>query len=243
MAANDGRKAVIRLEGVARDFFDGRIRRRVLEKTDLSIYPGELTILAGPSGSGKTTLLTIMGLILRPSEGSIFVQDRDVSGFSENDRAVLRLKSYGFVFQTDALVPALSVIENVLLAHSIQGAAVTGRLKARAAALLEQFGLTTFSASNAGRLSGGQKQRVAITRALINDPVVLLCDEPTSALDAESSTTVLEVIKSLSREEKRGVVLVTHDPRVFPYGDRLVKIEDGRIVYDTTTIQERINGE
>jgi putative ABC transport system ATP-binding protein len=237
-ARTGGAIPVIELKGVARDFFDGKAQRRVLEKTDLAIYPGELTILAGPSGSGKTTLLTIMGLILSPSEGSIRVRDSDVSALSENERATIRLRNYGFVFQTDALVPALSVLENVLLAHSIQGAPVTPKLRARALRLLEQFGLVSFAPTNAGKLSGGQKQRVAIARALINDPILLLCDEPTSALDVESSTTVLKVIKDLSMEGNRGIVLVTHDPRVFPYSDRLVKMEDGRIVNDTATKEE-----
>ena len=233
-----GVNPVIELKGVARDFFDGKVRRRVLEKTDLAIYPGELTVLAGPSGSGKTTLLTIMGLILSPSEGSVLVRDSDVSVLSENKRATVRLQNYGFVFQSDALVPALSVLENVLLAHSIQGARVTPKLRARALHLLEQFGLASFSPLRAGQLSGGQKQRVAIARALINDPVLLLCDEPTSALDVESSATVLKVIKNLSREGNRGIVLVTHDPRVFPYSDRLIKMEDGRIVNDTAATGE-----
>lgn len=233
-----GATPVIELKGVARDFFDGRIRRRVLEKTDLAIFPGELTVLAGPSGSGKTTLLTIIGLILSPSEGSVLVRNSDVTGLSENELAPVRLNNYGFVYQSDALVPALSVLENVLLAHSIQGAPVTQKLRARALQLLEQFGLASFSPLRAGQLSGGQKQRVAIVRALINDPVLLLCDEPTSALDVESSTTVLKVIKDLSREGNRGIVLVTRDPRVFPYSDRLIKIEDGRIVNDTAVTGE-----
>jgi putative ABC transport system ATP-binding protein len=231
-------KTVLRLEGIARDFFDGIQLRRVLHPTDLRIFSGELTVVAGPSGSGKTTLLTIMGLILQPSIGRIFVGGDEVTGSSERELASLRLRNYGFVFQTATLIPALSVLENVLIAHTIQGGKGTPRLRERAMKLLERFTLTDFAHLKAGQLSGGQKQRIAIVRALINEPVLLLCDEPTSALDVESSGIVLDTIRDLSRERNRGVVLVTHDPRVFPYADRLVKVEDGRIVYDTTNSRE-----
>ncbi len=226
---------LIQLNGIARDFFDGRQLRRVLKKMDLSIYPGELTVLAGPSGSGKTTLLSIMGLLLKPSEGQIFIGDQEVSLSSENKRATMRMKYYGFVFQLAELIPALSVMENVLIAHSIQGKAASAALREKAFSLLSMFGLRDYARGRSKQLSSGQKQRVAIARALINDPLLLLCDEPTSALDTESSAIVLDTIKRISRDSTRGVVLVTHDPRVFPYADRLIKIEDGNIGYDSTS--------
>ncbi|MDY6855414.1 MAG: ABC transporter ATP-binding protein [Thermodesulfobacteriota bacterium] len=224
---------VIRMKQVAKDFFDGKQLRRVLHSTDLEILSAELTVIAGPSGSGKTTLLTIMGLILKSSEGKIYVRDKDVTGLSEDDLATIRLNNYGFVFQTAVLIPALTVMENVLLAPSIQGARVTSAIRKRAEKTLEQFGLTEYSDTKAQQLSGGQKQRIAIVRALVNAPVLILCDEPTSALDVESSSVVLNTLKQLSKDENRGVVLVTHDPRVFPYADRLIKVEDGRVSYDT----------
>lgn len=226
------RAPVITLQGAARDFFDGRQRRRVLFPLDLEIFPGEFTIVSGPSGSGKTTLLTIMALILEPSEGRVLVKDRDVSFFSADDRATMRLKHYGFVFQTAALIPALTVLENVLIASTIQGGPVTPKTRQRAESLLETMGLRDFKDINAAKLSGGQKQRAAIARALVNDPEMLLCDEPTSSLDVESSTIVLEILKKFSGEN-RAVVLVTHDPRVFPYADRLIQLEDGRVTTDT----------
>lgn len=226
---------LIQLNGVARDFFDGRQLRRVLKKLDLSIYPGELTILAGPSGSGKTTLLSIMGLLLKPSEGHIFIEGQEVSRIPENKRATMRMRYYGFVFQLAELIPALSVIDNVLIAHAIQGKPVSPALREKALFLLSNFGLRDYARGRSNQLSSGQKQRVAIARALINDPLLLLCDEPTSALDTESSTIVLDTLKRISRDSARGVVLVTHDPRVFPYADRLIKIEDGTIGYDSTS--------
>jgi putative ABC transport system ATP-binding protein len=223
---------VIQLQGVAKDFFDGRQLRRVLEKITLDIYPGELTIISGPSGSGKTTLLTIMGLILSPTEGNILLQGSDITAASEDGLAGLRLKYYGFVFQNAALIPALTVRENLLIASAVQGGSISKSLQQKAEEILARLGLLDYVDIKSARLSGGQKQRVAIGRALINDPAIILCDEPTSALDVESSTIVVETLKALAKEG-RGVVLISHDPRVFPYGDRLIQLEDGRVTTDT----------
>lgn len=222
-----------RLDGVARDFFDGRVLRRVLKKLDLDIQAGEMTVIAGPSGSGKTTLLTIMGFLLQPSEGKIYIQGREVTRFSTDRLATLRKQMIGFVFQQSVLIPALSVLDNILIPAGIQGKAVPRALKERALELLEMLGIRAYKDAKPQQLSLGQQQRVSIARALINDPPLLLCDEPTSALDAESSAIVLNTLKRLSREKSRAVVLVTHDPRVFPFADRLIKIEDGAIIYDS----------
>jgi putative ABC transport system ATP-binding protein len=232
------KQPILKLEKVARDFSDGRRMRRVLEQTDLHIYPGEFTILAGPSGSGKTTLLTIMGLILKPSEGHLYLRDLKVSTFSESRLATTRLQNYGFVFQLAELLPALNVLENVVVSRGIQGRAVGRSFKDKALALLTELGLESCLNLQPLQLSGGQKQRVAIARALINDPAVMLCDEPTSALDSESSAIVLDTLKRISRDPNRCMIMVTHDPRVFPYADRLIKIENGAIVSDTQQIEE-----
>jgi ABC-type lipoprotein export system ATPase subunit len=226
-------KSAIKLEEIARDFYDGKILRRVLQKTNLEIFTQELTILAGSSGSGKTTLLTIMGLVLKPSEGKIFIDGQEITTYSEDQLATLRMQKFGFVFQQAALIPALTVLENILISGSIQGGRVLSSRKKSALKMLVDFGLQNYADAKPQQLSVGQQQRVAIVRALINDPLLLLCDEPTSALDAESSTLVLDTLKRLSQDEKRGVVLVTHDPRVFPYADRLIKIEDGAVTSDT----------
>jgi putative ABC transport system ATP-binding protein len=145
------------------------------------------------------------------------------------------MRNFGFVFQQAELIPALSVVENLLIAAGVQGGSISSALREKALSLLEGFGLKQYSHVKAQKLSTGQKQRVAIGRSLINDPKVLLCDEPTSALDSESSTIVLDTLKRLSKDSSRGVVMVTHDPRVFPYADRLIKLEDGGITYDTRT--------
>lgn len=231
-------KPVVQLIGVARDFFDGKRLRRVLQKMDLVFYTREFAVIAGPSGSGKTTLLTLIGLILKPSEGRISIREEEVTGYSENQLATVRMNNFGFVFQQADLIPALDVLENILVASAIQGQRVSGQLRAKAIGLLEKFGLGEYSHAKPQQLSMGQKQRVAIVRALINDPVLLLCDEPTSALDVESTRTVLDTLKRISREEDRGVIMVTHDPRVFPYADRLIQLEDGAIVHDPRGISK-----
>jgi putative ABC transport system ATP-binding protein len=236
-AVQDRIQPVISLTGIARDFFDGKQVRRVLADIDLDFFAGELTIISGPSGSGKTTLLTIMALILKPTEGTVALLGRPIMNESEDALATLRFRNYGFVFQNAALIPALSVMENVLMASAVQGGAVPRELRAKAAGIIENLGIGEFTQVQAERLSGGQKQRVAIGRALINDPVMILCDEPTSALDVESSDLVLKTLKDLSRED-RAIVLVTHDPRVFPYADRLIQLEDGLVRSDTGTHPE-----
>jgi len=233
-------KPILELEGISRDFSDGKVTQRVLSDVNLAFYAGEFAIVAGPSGSGKTTLLSIMGLILRPSEGRIFIQGQDVTDLPEDKEATLRLENFGFVFQTPTEIPALTIIENILVANAVQGTKLPRGLKEKALTLLGDFGLSEYAYVKPRTLSTGQKQRVAIARALINDPVLVLCDEPTSALDAESSAVVLDTLKQLSRDDRRGVVLVTHDPRVFPYGDRLITLEHGAVVHDSReTVRER----
>jgi len=221
------------LEKIARDFSDGRQIRRVLFPIDMELDPGALTVLSGPSGSGKTTLLSIMGLVLRPSEGSLYLEGREVTKLSDEDAAKLRLQKYGFVFQQPMLIEGLSVMENIVLAFAVQGARPPGDFHGKAQGLLKSLGLEGTSHMQPRLLSGGMKQRASIARALIKEPAILLCDEPTSALDAESGQAVMAILKRIAIEESRVVVVVSHDARVFPYADRLIKIENGTIVSDT----------
>lgn len=225
-------KIAVKLDKISREFFDGKQMRLVLKSTDLEIYTQEFTIIAGPSGSGKTTLLTIVGLILSPTSGSVVINQQDVTDLSEDELATFRMRKFGFVFQNADLIPALDVMQNVLVPTAIQGGSVLPAAREKAEKLLEEFGLISYAEAMPQQLSAGQRQRVAIARAMINDPVLLLCDEPTSALDVESSTIVLDTLKMLSQDEDRGVVMVTHDPRVFPYADRMIKLENGQITYD-----------
>jgi putative ABC transport system ATP-binding protein len=225
--------STLRLVKIARDFSDGRQMRRVLFPTDLEFTPGELTVLSGPSGSGKTTLLSIMGLVLRPSEGRMFVETLDVTTLSDEEVASVRLRQYGFVFQQPMLIEGLSVMENILLACGIQGGRARRDLRPKAEGLLETLGLDGTGHLQPRLLSGGMKQRASIARALLKDPAILLCDEPTSALDAQSGQAVMGILKRIALEQRRVVVVVSHDARVFPYADRLLKIENGTVVSDT----------
>jgi putative ABC transport system ATP-binding protein len=225
--------ATLKLEGIARDFSDGSEVRRVLFPTDLELAPGELCVLSGPSGSGKTTLLSIMGLVLSPSAGRMWLDGTDVTGLLDARAAGLRLRRYGFVFQQPMLVEGLSVLENVLLALGIQGARPPAAVRRRAEEILGELGLAGTAHMQPRLLSGGMKQRASIARSLIKDPAILLCDEPTSALDVESGQVVLGTLKRIAVDDGRVVVVVSHDARVFPYADRLVKMENGRIVSDT----------
>jgi len=227
---------ILRLKAIARDFSDGRQMRRVLFPTDLEFQPGILTVLSGPSGSGKTTLLSIMGLVLRPSEGRLFLDDHDVTALSDEEMAALRLRLYGFVFQQPMLIEGLSVAENILLALCVQGAKRPAGAAENLERLLKSLGLAGTGHMQPQLLSGGMKQRASIARALIKDPAILLCDEPTSALDAESGRAVMSILKRIAVEEDRVVVVVSHDARVFPYADRLIKMKNGTVVSDTREI-------
>lgn len=223
----------LKLEQIARDFSDGRQMRRVLFPTDIEFEAGKLTVLSGPSGSGKTTLLSIMGLVLSPSEGSLYLEGSEVTTLSDEDAAMLRLQKYGFVFQQPMLIEGLSILENIALAFTVQGAGLPANFRSKAEDLLKSLGLEGTSRMQPRLLSGGMKQRASIARSLIKDPAILLCDEPTSALDAESGQAVMAILKRIAIEEGRVVVVVSHDARVFPYADRLIKMENGTIVSDT----------
>jgi len=225
--------ADLRLENIARDFSDGRQLRRVLFPTNLTFQPGELTVLAGPSGSGKTTLLSIIGLVLRPSEGRMWLAGQEVTGLADDVAAKMRLATYGFVFQQPMLIDGLNIQDNILLALGIQGARIPGALRRRVGELLATLGLEDTARLQPQMISGGMKQRVSIARALIKDPAIILCDEPTSALDAENGQVVMGILKRIAVAEQRLVVVVSHDARVFPFADRLIKMENGTVVADT----------
>jgi putative ABC transport system ATP-binding protein len=199
----------------------------------MEFEPEELTVISGPSGSGKTTLLSIVGLVLRPSEGRIFLDGKEITTLGENETALIRLQRYGFVFQQPMLIEGLSVLENTLLAFGVQGGRPPTGARQKAEVILKQLGLGDSLHMQPRLLSGGMKQRASIARALVKDPAILLCDEPTSALDAESGRAVMGTLKRIAIDEGRIVVVVSHDARVFPYADRMVKIENGRIVSDT----------
>jgi putative ABC transport system ATP-binding protein len=227
--------SVIRAKGLSKVYREGAMELRALEEVDLEVRAGELTLLMGPSGSGKTTLLSILGCILRASEGKLEVLGRDVSAMSESELPRIRREGIGFVFQGFNLFPTLTAAENVALALDLRGIRA-GEAKKRGEDLLAEVGMAQKARSFPADLSGGQKQRVAIARALAGDPPILLADEPTAALDSTSGRTVIELLKRLARVHGRAVVMVTHDPRVLSFGDRIIHLEDGRIVREEKSV-------
>jgi putative ABC transport system ATP-binding protein len=218
---------VLEVKDVRKTFEEGSQRVEVLKGVSLEVAAGEVVALEGPSGSGKTTLLSIMGCILTPTSGDVAIAGERVRHDRPAGLRDVRRKSIGFVFQQYNLFPALSALENVEYALNVKG--LGGREAAReATSALTRVGLGDRLHFLPRDLSGGQKQRVAIARALAGSPQVLLADEPTANLDTAVGVQVLELFRALAKEESKGLVIVTHDPKVRDVADRVVGIRDGR---------------
>jgi len=220
--------AAISVRGVSKTYSEGTSKVPALNGVDLDVERGEVVLLMGPSGSGKTTLLSIMGCILRASSGSVQVAGIDVTRLSERELPGIRLRHIGFVFQGFNLFPTLSAGENVELALDLKGLGGS-KVKQEARRLLDQVGLAHKYDTFPSDLSGGQKQRVAVARALAGSPDIILADEPTAALDSHTGHSVMQTMHDLAHKHGRAVVVVTHDSRVLEFGNRIVRIEDGRI--------------
>src|SRR5262245_7004487 len=199
-----------------------------LSNATLDIRAGEVKLIAGPSGSGKTTLISILGVLLKPTSGEVWIEGRNAATLTERDLPALRARNFGFIFQGFNLFPALSARENVALAIQMKDPRARDA-KAQADRLLDAVGLASRRHHLPGDLSGGQKQRVAIARALGGDPPLILGDEPTAALDSKTALSVMELLRSLATSG-RGVAIVTHDHRLERYADRIVRVDDGRVL-------------
>lgn len=217
------------LRNVAKTYRSGATAVRVLDGINLQFHAGELVLLEGPSGSGKTTLLSILGCILRPTSGSVLIRSREVGSVPEPQLPALRLEHIGFVFQSFNLLPALSACENVRMPLALKRVSKR-EAERRAAELLETVGLSSKMGALPRDLSGGEKQRVAIARALITGPDLLLADEPTAALDWTVGRMVMHLLRDCSRQRDRAVVVVSHDPRLTEFADRIVYLQDGRLI-------------
>jgi putative ABC transport system ATP-binding protein len=218
----------ITIRSVTKNFREGSARTLALAGVDMRVNTGEMVLMMGPSGSGKTTLLSIMGCILRPTSGQVFIHGKDVTALQEKDLPAVRLRHIGFVFQGFNLFPTLTACENVELTLKLKGWRGHSA-KDEARRLLGLVGLEAKCDAFPSDISGGQKQRVAIARAVAGGPEILLADEPTAALDTQSGKTVVEMMRRLAQSEGKAVVIVTHDPRLSEYADRMVHLEDGRI--------------
>jgi putative ABC transport system ATP-binding protein len=214
--------------GVTKDFGDGEGRVQALRGIDLEISRGEMTLLVGPSGCGKTTLISIIAGLLDPTRGAVAVLGASLASMSGAAKVAFRGREIGFVFQQYNLLPSLTAAENAAVPLMIAGRPRREAV-AQARQVLESVGLGARVNALPAQLSGGQQQRVAIARALVHGPRLLVCDEPTAALDAQSGQRVLEILRQTAVHPDRAVVVVTHDNRVFHFGDRIVHMSDGRI--------------
>jgi putative ABC transport system ATP-binding protein len=220
---------VMEATGITKDLGSGAAQIRALKGVNLALKGGELTLLMGPSGSGKTTLLSILGCMLTPTEGTVQVRGDSIAGKTPEHLAKLRRENIGFVFQSYHLFPTLSAADNVRLALDVRGETGAGA-KDKSLAALARVGLSGKTRNYPGQLSGGEQQRVAIARAVVGDPSVILADEPTAALDSENGKAIMGILAAIAKDPGRGVLVVTHDPRLVPFADRIVHIEDGTIV-------------
>jgi putative ABC transport system ATP-binding protein len=219
----------VNCRGLTKAFGDGDSRVMALRGVDMDVYAGQMTLLVGESGCGKTTLISVIAGLLDPTEGEVGVLGEDLRKLRGARLVNFRGKNIGFVFQQYNLLPALNAAENAAVPLLIAGIARQEAV-ARATRILDSVGLGSRAHSLPSQLSGGQQQRVAIARALVHEPKLLVCDEPTAALDAQSGKTVMELLRKVAVQPGRAVIVVTHDSRVFGFGDRIVHMSDGRIV-------------
>ncbi len=222
---------LLAVENVSVSFGSGSTRVRALTDVSLKFTASTLTLVMGPSGSGKTTLLSLLGCLMTPDTGSVFIQGTNTGLCSAEEKSALRRREIGFIFQAFRLFHSLSAIENVVIKSDIAGA---GRKHSQKIALdlLASLGLDNKVHLKPDALSGGEKQRVAIARALISNPKILLADEPTASLDSNSGRQICEILRRLAEDGKHTVVIVSHDPRWASFADRTVVLEDGRVMQD-----------
>lgn len=219
---------VLEARHIVKELGEGNSKVQALKGVNLTLYPGELTLLMGPSGSGKTTLLSILGCILTPTSGTVMIAGESATGRSAEELAELRRRHLGFIFQAYNLFPTLNALDNVKIALDVRGFSAA-ESEERAAAALHAVGLDHRLKSYPGTLSGGEKQRVAIARAIASSPSIVLADEPTSALDTENGHAIMALLAKLAKDQNRTILAVTHDPRTIPYAGRVIEIEDGQI--------------
>jgi len=219
----------IRAQGLSKWFGDGTARKYAVRDVSLSTPFGEMLYIVGPSGSGKTTLLSMISGILRPDEGNVVVEGIDVWNLDDDHIADFRLRTVGFVFQDFHLFPRLSTVENVAVPLILKRRPWDDAI-GEARRVLDVVGLADHAELPPGKLSGGEQQRVAIARAIVSAPDLLIFDEPTASLDGDTGRKIVEFVRRDVLTEHRSVLIVTHDSRIFEFADRIVKMEDGRIV-------------
>ncbi|AGA27313.1 ABC transporter ATP-binding protein [Singulisphaera acidiphila] len=234
--ARPGLDVAVRIRGVTKHFGAGDQKVLALRGVDWDVYKGQMSLIVGPSGCGKTTLLSVIAGILDCDEGEVNIFGSEVTAMRDRQKTRFRAENIGFVFQQYNLLPALTAAENAAIPLVIAGWRKEKAVQ-RARDVLSSIGMSKKTESLPSQLSGGQQQRVAISRALVHEPRLLVCDEPTAALDHETGLTVMELLRESAVRADRAVVVVTHDNRVFHFGDRIARMDDGVIV----EIEDRTN--
>ena len=222
------KQSVISLQQVSRFYTMGEVQVVALDSVSFDIFPGEFVSIMGPSGSGKSTCMNMIGCLDKPSDGKVYIVQKDTALLNEKELASLRNKTIGFVFQQYHLLSTMTVLENVMLPLRYQGLSVSER-KSRALEVLAQVGLENRMNHRPAELSGGQKQRVAIARAMVTNPQIILADEPTGALDSETGKSVMDLFHTINKEKGTTIVIVTHDETIGKEAPRCIQIFDGKI--------------
>lgn len=224
-----GQMEILRCEGLTKTYGSGQTLVKALDQVDLKIQKGQFVAIVGASGSGKSTLLHMLGGVDSPTSGKIWIEDTDIAGLSEKNRAVFRRRKVGLIYQFYNLIPTLDVRQNILLPMLLDGQKTD---EIRLGELTETLGLTGRLSHLPSQLSGGQQQRAAIGRALIYRPAILLADEPTGNLDRKNSEEILGLLKISNQKYAQTILLITHDEKLALEADRIITIEDGKIVSD-----------
>ncbi|MGL5831666.1 MAG: DevA family ABC transporter ATP-binding protein [Waterburya sp.] len=233
---NNNQQPVISIYGLNHYFGEGELRKQVLFDINLEINRGEIVLMTGPSGSGKTTLLTLVSGLRSPRIGSLKVLEHELCG-ATTEQLIQARRQNGYIFQAHNLHHSLTATENVQMGLEVQGKFERSESCDRAAAMLEQVGLGDHLDYYPDHLSGGQKQRVAIARALVAHPAIVLADEPTAALDSKSGRDVVNLMQKLAKEQGSTILLVTHDNRILDVADRIVHLEDGKLINNRPVVK------
>ncbi len=231
--------STLQAEQLTKTYGTGATVVTALDHVNISIQEGEFVAVMGPSGCGKSTLLHLLGGLDKPSEGYVTIAGHNLSELSDDALTELRRRKIGFVFQFYNLIPVLTAVENAALPITLDGVKLT-QAKEKASEWLTRFGLSERLNNRPDQLSGGQQQRVAVARALVAEPNLILADEPTGNLDTRSGDEIAALLREVSKQYGRTVVMVTHDPRIAAYADRIIFLKDGKIVDET--VLERKNG-
>ena len=223
---------LIQAQGLTKTYGSGDTTVIALDHINLSVNAGEFVAIMGPSGCGKSTLLHLIGGLDKPSSGQVIFDGVPMAEMSDDALTMLRRRKMGFVFQFFNLIPVLSAVENAALPLTLDGGK-PAEARAKAVEWLTRFGLGDRTNSRPDQLSGGQQQRVAVARALVAEPALVLADEPTGNLDTRSGDEIASLLRSVSKDYGRTVIMVTHDPRIAAYADRIVFLKDGKMLDDT----------